>query len=96
MIDISAAVSAAIRAEDERLEALCWEMLAHGNCGIAVIEHPVEFDFGDATDLGANQYRMSATHRIEMRLDPEVPRMQIFRFPSHEAYDLWIENGKPE
>lgn len=85
-------------AENDRLTALfaeSWMILnATGERrGIAVIEHPLTFEEGGS--LEGNDYSIAAIQNIEMRLDANVPWAHIFRFPSHDAYDAWVERGCP-
>jgi hypothetical protein len=93
-IEINRLVRDMVGQERDAMESLCWQALSDpGRRGIVVIEHPLEFDTSDAG--ASNEYRMSVTQHVEMRLDHRVPSMNIYRFPSREAYDAWIERGCP-
>jgi hypothetical protein len=92
-IEIDRLVRDTISQERDAMESLCWQALSDpGRRGIVVIERPLEWDFGDES---ANTYTASVTQHVEMRLDHRVPSMTIYRFPSREAYDEWVERGCP-
>lgn len=85
---IGDAIAAVVREQNARLEALFWEALASEiPVGIAVIECEPVVVADDA------MLTYSMTWEEKMALHPMVPRCQIYRFTSQQAYDDWVGRG---